>query len=70
MLQKTDVEGYVKDTETNVVTNKSLNEYQMYIQQRTRALQMKHVERDINILKNELEKVKADLQKLVAERNV
>lgn len=70
MLQKTNVEGYVKDTETNVVINKSLNEYQLYLQQRQRALQMKHVEADINMLKKEMQSIKEDMQKIMAERNV
>jgi uncharacterized protein YpuA (DUF1002 family) len=70
MLQKTDAVGFVKDTETNVVTNKSLNDYQIYIAQRNRALQMKHVEADINKLKQEMESIKADMQKIMAERNV
>jgi len=70
MLQKTDADGYVKDTETNVVTNKSMNEYQIYMAQRNRALQMKHVETDINKLKEEMKEIRAEMQKIMVERNV
>lgn len=70
ILQKTDVEGYVKDTENNVVINNSMNEYQMYLMQRNRTLQMQHVEKDINNLKEELKEIRAEMQKIMARLDV
>lgn len=70
MLQQTDAVGYVKDTETGVVINKSMNDYELYITQRSRALQLKRMETDINNLKKELMSVRAEMQKIMAERNV
>lgn len=70
MLQKTNVDGYVKDIANNVVINNSTSEYQTYLMNKTRALQMQELKADINILKEEMKQIKVAIQKIMAERNV
>lgn len=69
MLQKTNVEGLVKDTENGVVLNNNMSEYQLYIQNKMKVKQSKTIQEDIDNLKKEFCEIKSMLQELINRKN-
>lgn len=69
MLQKTNVEGLVKDTENNVILNTNMSEYQLYLQNKLKVKQSKNIQQDIDNLKKEFCEIKNMLQELINRKN-
>lgn len=69
MLQKTNVEGLVKDTENNVILNTNMSEYQLYMQNKLKVKQTKSIQQDIDNLKKEFSEIKSMLQELINRKN-
>lgn len=69
MLQKTNVEGLVKDTDNNVILNTNMSEYQLYLQNKLKVKQSKSIQEDIDKLKKEFCEIKNMLQELINRKN-
>lgn len=69
MLQKTNVEGLVKDTENNLILNNNMSEYQLYLQNKLKIKQSKSIQQDIDNLKKEFSEIKSMLQELINRKN-
>jgi hypothetical protein len=69
MLQKTDAEGYVKDTATNVIINTNTNEYNTFLLNKNKIKQSKAICEDIENLKKEIRELKTSFQKIISGRN-
>jgi len=69
MLQKTNVEGLIKDTENNVILNTNMSEYQLYLQNKLKVKQSKNIQQDIDNLKKEFSEIKSMLQELINRKN-
>lgn len=69
MLQKTNVDGLVKDTENGVVLNNNVSEYELYLQNRMKVKQAKCIQEDIDNLKKEFCEIKSMLQELINRKN-
>ena len=69
MLQKTNVDGLVKDTENGVVLNNNMSEYQIYLQNKMKVKQSKSIQEDIDNLKKEFCEIKSMLQELINRKN-
>lgn len=65
MLQKTNIQGFVKDTESNVIINDNLSEYQLYLQNKNRVQQTKSIQKDIDNLKKEFAEIKSMFNQLL-----
>jgi predicted AlkP superfamily phosphohydrolase/phosphomutase len=69
-LAKTDVDGYYKNIETNVVINNNNVEYETFIQNRERMRQIQTLQNDIEKLKNEFGEIKEICKKISERFNV
>lgn len=69
MLQKTNVDGLVKDTENGIVLNNNMSEYEIYLQNRMKVKQSKSIQDDIERLKKEFCEIKSMLQELMNRKN-
>lgn len=69
MLQKTNVEGLLKDTENGVILNNNMSEYQLYLQNKMKIKQSKSIQDDIDNLKKEFSEIKSMLQELINRKN-
>lgn len=69
MLQKTNVEGLLKDTENGVILNNNMSEYQLYLQNKMKVKQSKSIQDDIDNLKKEFSEIKSMLQELINRKN-
>jgi hypothetical protein len=69
MLQKTNIEGLVKDTENGVILNNNMSEYQLYLQNKSKVKQSKSIQEDIDNLKKEFCEIKSMLQELINGKN-
>lgn len=69
MLQKTNVDGLVKDTENGVVLNNNVSEYELYLQNKMKVKQAKCIQEDIDNLKKEFCEIKSMLQELINRKN-
>lgn len=68
-IESTNVKGLVKDTETNLVINNNLSEYQNYLLQKQRIKRSMSLEEEINSLKKEMIEVKCALQSIINGNN-
>lgn len=68
-IETTNVKGLVKDTETNLVINNNLSEYQNYLLQKQRIKKSMSLEEEINSLKKEMIEVKCALQSIINGNN-
>lgn len=69
MLQKTNVDGLLKDTENGVVLNNNVSEYQLYLQNKMKSKQSKSIQNDIDNLKKEFSEIKSMLQELINRKS-
>jgi hypothetical protein len=69
MLQKTNADGYVKDTETNVALNTNINEYNTYLMNKAKIKQSKAICEDIEILKKQVMELKTLIQQITSGTN-
>ena len=69
MLQKTNADGYVKDTETNVALNTNINEYNTYLMNKTKIKQSKAICDDIENLKKQVNELKVLIQQITSGIN-
>ena len=69
MLQKTNVDGLLKDTENGVVLNDNVSEYQLYLQNKMKSKQSKSIQNDIDNLKKEFSEIKSMLQELINRKS-
>lgn len=69
MLQKTNVEGLLKDTENGVILNNNMSEYQLYLQNKMKVKQSKSIQDDIDNLKKEFCEIKRMLQEVINGKN-
>jgi hypothetical protein len=67
-LVKTNVPGYYKDTETNVIINTS-DEYQKYKQQRDKSKDYDALKNKVNKMENDISDIKNLLLQLVNGKN-
>jgi hypothetical protein len=64
-LQTTDVKGLIKDTETNLVINTDMNEYQNYLMQKQKIKSDMLIQEEINTIKKEMHELKLAFQSIV-----
>lgn len=67
-LQKTNVPGYWKDSETNTVINKNYGELEVYLSQRQKNKQLKELMQENNEIKSELKQIKVLLNQLLKDK--
>lgn len=65
-LVKTNIPGYMKDTETHAVINTNESEYLKYKEEVKRALEIKKMGDELNNLKTEMTEIK-DMLKTIAQ---
>lgn len=65
MFQKTNINGLVKDTDTNVILNDNMSEYQLYLQNKNRVKQTKSIQNDIDNLKKEFAEIKSMFKQIL-----
>lgn len=64
MLQKTNIEGFYKDSKTNMVINLS-NEYEIIKAQRKKDKDLENMKNEINNLKKDIQDIKSLLIELL-----
>lgn len=69
MLQKTNAEGYVKDTATNVIINTNTNDYNTFLLNKNKIKQSKAICEDIENIKKEIRELKISFQKIINGHN-
>lgn len=67
-LVKTNVPGYYKDTETNVIINTS-DEYQKYLHQRDKSKDYDALKNKVHKMENDISDIKSLLIQLVNGKN-
>ena len=65
MLQKTNVSGYYKDSESKVVINTNYTEYKRILAARKKAKEEKALHQEINSMRNEMEELKNMVRKVL-----
>jgi hypothetical protein len=63
-LEKTNLPGYVKDSDTQLVTNRNDAEYKTYLKQREKILEQQALEDKINTLENQVSEIHEMLKKI------
>lgn len=58
MLQKTNLPGYFKDSNTNIVVNRSPSEYAIFQAEKSRLIELNKIKEEIRDLKIEISKIK------------
>lgn len=64
-IEKTNLPGYVKDSETQMITNRNDDEYKTYLKQRDKILEQQALEEKINNLEDQVSEIHAMLKKIV-----
>jgi hypothetical protein len=53
-IQSTNAKGFVKDTETNLVINNNISEYNNYLVQKQRIKNNLHIEKELQAMKRQI----------------
>lgn len=69
MLTKTNYAGYEKDMDSNLVINKNKDEYTLYVQNRERAKEFRHMSKQIDKLTKEVQELKAAFHEILNSKN-
>lgn len=69
MQHKTNIDGLVKDLNTNVIVNNNNSEYQLYLQNKMRSKQTKNLQNEIDNVKKEISEIKNLLQQVLNGTN-
>lgn len=65
MYTKTNFAGYEKDESTNLVINKNTEEYKLYIQQREKAKEFRHMKQQIERLNKQVAELNSVVQQIL-----
>lgn len=69
-LVKTNIPGYLKDMDTNLIINKDEDSYQSYIKSKQKSLKVKQLESEIKHIKDEFSLMKKEFEKLLLKSNI
>lgn len=68
-IEKTNVNGLVKDLSTNFVINNNEAEYHNYLLQKQRIKESMSMQEEINNLKTQMQEIRSALQTIMNGRN-
>jgi hypothetical protein len=68
-IEKTNVNGLVKDLSTNFVINNNEAEYHNYLLQKQRIKESMTMQEEINSLKTQMQEIRSALQTIMNGRN-
>lgn len=64
-LEKTNIPGYMKDPKTGVVINHNTSEYDQYLANRSRIIELNSMKEKVNTMTNEMNELKMMLSELI-----
>jgi hypothetical protein len=67
LLEKTNIPGYLKNTETNVVINTNMHQYKTVLQQREKAKELNDLKNEMDSLKDDISEIKNLLVKVISK---